>query len=246
MIEVIGTGAMMTDVRDLISALRSPQPDVASVLSLLAQPLDRLGLLQPTFRRFNTSRLPADVRITAKQISTLQQTILEHVAPVWLEALADEGAAPLLDQYFCPDAFSFASSAAGQVSSLAYSSILSLPLTEYAVRLLERLAKEYPVDRLHTSVLANTDGDGGRREAAWEDVIGTVVAVPAKVANALAGSLKGQTLPPSLEHAAYFGALSMRCEVLVASLSPSPHSKGTAISQTVSICVVLKGFFFPQ
>jgi telomere length regulation protein len=222
--EVIG----MTDpVRELISALRSSHSDLTSLLSHLVPPLDSLGLLSPTFRRLNATRLPTNVHITPKHISALQRAILEHVAPVWLDALADEGAALLLDQYFCPDAFSFASTAAGQVSCLAYSSILSLPLTEYSVRLLARLAREYPIDRLHVAILTNSDGQNARTDADWEDLIGNVVTVPPKVANALAGNLKGKmTLPSVLEQAAYFGGLSVRCEVMVHSLS-SVHAKRT-------------------
>jgi telomere length regulation protein len=219
-------------VREIISRLRLPVPDVSTLLALLAGPLDRLNLLPPKFRQYNTSPIPHGALVSAKHIPTLQQAILEHVVPTWRDVLADEGVTLLLDQYFCPDAFSFASPAAGEVTSLAYSSILALPLTAYSVHLLARLTREYPIDRLYAAVFTKTGAQGGpRRSIAWEDCISSVVAVPAKVANALGGKAD---VPDVLEHATYFNNLSLRCEALVYSLSQG--TKGVSQSSNYPRC----------
>jgi telomere length regulation protein len=211
-------------VKQVISRLQSPVPDISTLLPLLASPLDSLGLLPPKFRRYNLDSLPRNAVVSHRHVPLLQRVLLQHVAETWREDLTDEGAIVLLEQYFCPDSFLFASRAAGEVTLLAYSTILSLPLTAFSIHLLVRLTKEYPIDRLYAAVFpTDAPATPAKKCYSWEDCVRNVVAVPAKVANSLGG--KGVEIPPLLEHATYFNNLSLRCESLVFSLSDRP-SKG--------------------
>jgi len=176
-----------------------------------------MDLLPPPFRKYNNEPLPTDVFNMSRHIPPLQRTLLEHVIPTWESTLAQEKKTVLLTQYFCPDSFSFALPAAGDIAVLAYSSMLSLPLTENSIRLLARLSVEYPIDRLHTAVFANRNTDSfQKRLIAWEDCLRNVAAVPAKVANAARATTR---IPPELEQKTYFENVSTRCESLISKLS---------------------------
>jgi telomere length regulation protein len=124
----------------------------------------------------------------------------------------------LVEQWFIPDAFSFASPAAGEVTVHAYISILSLPFTPYSVDLLARLTKAYPLDRLHTAVFSRQNKVSSSRQTilAWEDAVKSALSVPARVANALEGK---REIPEELEQGPYFANLSVRCEALLWKLS---------------------------
>ncbi|KAI0318340.1 telomere length regulation protein-domain-containing protein [Amylostereum chailletii] len=205
----------VSQVRNVISRLQSPVPDLSTLLGLLAGPLDALSLLPPIYRKYNTDPLlHASINIP-RHLPALQRALLEHVAPTWGSTLVNENLMPLVQQYFVPDAFSYAHPVAGQVSLYAYSVILSLPLRDYSVNLLARLTTAYPIDRLHTAIFGNKNSTVGQTTIAWEDAVRYVISVPVKVANALAG----HAVPAELEQGAYFRNLCMRCEVLLASLA---------------------------
>jgi telomere length regulation protein len=125
---------------------------------------------------------------------------------------------PLVEQWFIPDAFSYTSPATGEVTVHAYNSILSLPFTPYSTNLLARLTKAYPLDRLHTSVFSRLSKDSSPRQTtlAWEDVVKSILSVPARIANFDEG--KGE-LPKDLEQGPYFAKLCVRCEALLWKLS---------------------------
>ncbi|KAJ7489899.1 telomere length regulation protein-domain-containing protein, partial [Mycena galericulata] len=206
-------------VEEVISRLQTVLPDVSTVLGLLCGPLDCIGLLPPQFRRYNTEPLTLGAVNISRHIPALQREILQHIGPTWESALTEKDAAPLLEQYFCPDAFSFASPAAGDVTLLAYSTILSLPLTEYSIRLLVRLSERYPIDRLHSAIFAHRE-QNAKQTLGWEDCVRNIAAVPTKVANAL----EGKNVPSQLEHGSYFRAVCKRCECIIPSLSsPREH-----------------------
>jgi len=215
-----------SDVKDIINRLQSPLSEVSVLLALLAGPLDCLNLLPPQFRRYNTDPLPHGTVVPHRHVPLIQRVLLEHIAPTWRDALVDEGAVILLEQYFCPDTFLFASRAAGEVTLLAYSSILSIPLTTYSIHLLVRLTREYPIDSLHATVFSSSNAAFTKQCFSWEDCIRNVFAVPAKVANALGE--RREEVPQSLEHATYFNDISSRYETLVFSLSGGA-SKGMSI-----------------
>ncbi|KAJ7098107.1 telomere length regulation protein-domain-containing protein, partial [Mycena belliarum] len=206
-------------VEEVIGRLQTALSDLSTVLALLCGPLECIGLLPPQFRQYNLEPLPSGAVNISRHIPAFQREILQHIGPTWESSLAEKNAAPLLEQYFCPDVFSFASPAAGDVTLLAYSTILSLPLTEYSIRLLIRLSERYPIDRLHAAVFAGEHNS--KNMLAWEDCVRDIAAVPARVAN----TLRGSGIPPELEHAFYFDAVCRRCECAVASLPPSPRER---------------------
>ncbi|RDB24234.1 DNA replication checkpoint protein tel2 [Hypsizygus marmoreus] len=207
-------------VRDVIDRLQRPIPDLSTLLSLLSSPLDCLGLLPPQYRRYNRAPLPDGSVNVQKHLPLLQRALLEHIAPTWDTSLAEEKAKLLLEQHFCPDSFSFASPVTGDVVLIAYSTITSQPPTSYAIHILTRLTKEYPVDRLHSAVFTRKSQDRpSTAMLSWEDCVRCVVMIPAKVANAIAGHTE---IPLALEHGTYFNNVCARSECLIASLSTKP------------------------
>ena|ERR1700722_8720513 len=206
-------------LREVIRQLQSPIPELTTLLSLLAAPLDKLHILPPCYRKYNLNPLPDGIISIPKHFPQIHRALLVHVIPTWGSTLAAENAVPLLEQYFCPDIFSFSSPAAGEIALLAYSSILSVRLTQESIQLLARLSKEYPIDRLHFVIFSQTSIPSIKAFATWEDCVRSLVAVPAKVANALEGKF---SIPVHLEHATYFNNMSVRCEVLTHSLSLKP------------------------
>ncbi|KAF8212436.1 telomere length regulation protein-domain-containing protein [Mycena galopus ATCC 62051] len=210
-------------VEEVIGRLQAAVSDLSTLLTLLCSPLHCIGLLPPQFRQYNVEPLSPGAVNISRHIPTLQRVILQHIGPTWESALVEKDAVPLLEQYFCPDSFSFASTAAGDVTVLAYSTILSLPLTDYSIRLLVRLSERYPIDRLHAAVFSQHP-QNAKRTLGWEDCVRNIAAVPARVAN----SLQGKGVPPQLEHGAYLSAVCKRCEWMIASLSASPREHEVA------------------
>jgi telomere length regulation protein len=206
-------------IREVIRRLQSPVPDISELLTLLSAPLDSLRLLPPQYRKYNTRPLPAIQGINiSRHIPIIQQALLEHIYPSWESSLAELKALPLLEQYFCPDVFSFASPVSANLVLLAYSTILSFALTEISTRLLIRLTNEYPIDRLHPSIFVSSDDLAHSRQTLdWEEYIKNICSIPAKVANAFGP--RGNVVPPTLEHGTYFSDLSRRCECLIALLA---------------------------
>ncbi|KAG6872815.1 hypothetical protein C0995_006414 [Termitomyces sp. Mi166 len=233
--------AARSQVRDVIDKLQRPVPDLSTLLSLLCGPLGSLGLLPPRYSRYNTSPLPNRSVNIQKHIPALQRALLEHIAPTWELLLAEEDASALMDQYFCPDNFSFACSASGDVAVMAYSTITSQRLTKYTIGLLGRLAYEYPVDRLHSSIFTANQSDGAVRMLAWEDCVRSIMSIPGKVANAIAGA--GE-VPTQLEHGTYYDNVSMRTESLVFLLS-SKSSRDAVPSVTYLLSKLVAMGVFP-
>ena len=205
-----------TQIQNILEQLRAQVSDLQTLLNLLAGPLDSLGLLPPQFRRHNAQPIPPGTLNIKKHIPQLQRVIIQNIVPTWDTLLAENNATLLLDQYFCPDSFSNALPAAGEIAILAYSTLLSSQMTEYALRSLERLSVEYPVDRLHTAAFAHIDLDKSVRNVGWEDCVRDLCMVPTKVANSLSAT---RDIPLGLENGVYFNNLSVRCEQLIFTLS---------------------------
>ncbi|KAG5639626.1 hypothetical protein H0H81_010828 [Sphagnurus paluster] len=230
------------EVRDVIDRLQRPVTDLSTLLALLSSPLDCLGLIPPQFRRFNVNPLPYGSVNVRKHIPSLQRALLEHVAPTWDTLLTEEGATRLLEQYFCPDSFFFASAEAGEVALLAYSTIISQPLTTYGIHLLARLSAEYPVDRLHTAIFCRKFEYPSSRMLAWEDCVRSVIAIPGKVSNAIAGKID---VPHLLEHGEYYNNLCARTEILIYSSSHG-SSKDSVASISYLLAKLVNMGTFPQ
>ncbi|KAG2364498.1 telomere length regulation protein-domain-containing protein, partial [Suillus spraguei] len=228
----------LAQIKSVVDGLQSPIADLYILLSLLSRPLDYIGLLPPQCRRFNLHPLQGSrVLDIAKTFPSLQRVLIEHVLPTWSTVLADEGHLPLADQYFCPDSFSFALPAAGDVVLCAYSTLLSSTLTEGSIRLLVKLSIQYPIDRLHTAAFAGNDLPA-RKSVRWDDCLRNAFAVPSKVANAL-------------ELATYFDRFGSDSERLIFTLSRSPSQDGiTSITQLlmklVNVGVFPSSSFVPQ
>ena len=214
-------GDTSNQVREVIKRLQSPIPDLSALLSLLCGLLDSLGLLPPQYSKYNDNPLPKGALNLTRHILPLQRVLLEHVFPVWESALEEEKKVSLLNQFFCPDSFSFMSVVAGDIAVLAYSSILSLPLTTYSINLLAHLSTEYPVDRLHAAVFSS-QALQKHSPVIWQDCLRNVISVPGKVANAIGTDTSA---PLELEHRVYFDNVSVRCEFLISTLSTSLEAR---------------------
>lgn len=207
------TGEPASRMRVVINQLQAPIPDLQSLLSLLAAPLDCLNLLPPQYRSYNTSPLPVEAFRATRHLPSLQRAILEHVLPSWHPTLSEKKLMPLVDQYFVPDSFSYSTPSAGQVVLHAYSTILALPFTPYSLDILARLSKAYPMDRLYSAIFSTISP---QTEMAWEDTVKNVLSVPPKVANALAGK---SSMPEELEQGVYYSNVCIRSEILIHTLS---------------------------
>jgi telomere length regulation protein len=211
--------AALQQIREVITLLEAPIPDLKTLISLLCSPLGALGILPPQYLTFNVNPLSSKAFSIHRHIPPLQRAILLHIVPTWYDALKDENALLLLDQYFCPDLFASASPAASEITMQAYSTILSTPFIQYSLQMLARLSKAYPIDKLHAGIFSSGISNRRTTTAAWEDCVRNVCAVPAKASNAVALSQGTLSMPRDLDSDAYFNRLSARCEVLVADLT---------------------------
>ncbi|KAI9067051.1 telomeric DNA binding protein [Trametes sanguinea] len=210
--------AALAQIQEVIARLQSPVPDLPTLLALLSAPLASIGLLPPRFRTYNTSSVPGDAFNISRHAPLLQRALLENVIPTWEPVLVQEHAYELIEQYFCPDAISFASPSARQLALHAYSTILATSLQDSSLRLLAKLVKGYPVDVLHEILFSqSSDGSLGRHSITWEDCVRNVVAIPAKAAN-FSGERR-RDLPSALEYGPYFTDVSKRVEQLLFRIS---------------------------
>ncbi|KAH9853981.1 telomeric DNA binding protein [Lenzites betulinus] len=205
--------ATLAQIREVISRLQAPIPDLPTLLSLLAAPLASIGLLPPRFRTHDVSPLPPHAFVIMRHAPLLQRALLEHIIPTWEPILLKEDAYALVEQYFCPDSMFFASPAAKQVALCAYSTLLSTALQDYSVRILAKLVKMYPIDVLYVNLFAKADtATHGRHSISWEDHVHDVLAVPTKVANFMG---ERRDIPPILEYGPYLADVGVRIERLI-------------------------------
>lgn len=232
-------------IQSLLEQLRGTsiiEPE--EILSLLAGPLDAIGLLPPQFRKYlDLNNAPSHLRVSIRNhIPQLQRVLLTNVYPTWAPVLASAGSSSkgveLLAQYFCPDAFLNSRDEAGEVALLAYSTLLStLPMTSHATELLARLTVQYPVDRLFKAAFDSKGKDSAQGDLVWEDCVRNLCMVPDKVANAVQGAKTSDKIPEVLENAVYFEGLCIRCEELIYALSQTrKKGKQAAPISGMSIC----------
>lgn len=222
----------------ILEQLKAPIPDLSTLLSLLSTLLGAYNLLPPRYQiHLKSSATPGVspgslVNTILKTLPHVQRILLLKVIPTWDVILNGNDASngSLIDQFFVPDIFSNASTSAGSVALCSYGVLLTnlsvkngSSSLDHTVRLLERLVKEYPIDRMYQAVFGpatSTKRDGAKRNLEWEDCVKDLCMAPAKVANAVLQT-EGGTVPDALENASYFNALSIRVEELVLSLSSS-------------------------
>jgi len=215
----------------LLSAIQTPTPitDLTTLLTLLSAPLDALALLPPRYRHLlseNNTSLPDFNRNLIKYIPQIQHALLTNILPTWDTLLQENQASLLVEQYFCPDVIYNIRPVAAEFALCGYATLVSSALLPgQALILLERLVREYPLDRLFFSVFRDHVGEVEKvkKGVQWEDCVRNLCMIPAKVANAFAGKA-----PTVLENAVYFNGLSVRTEELIFSLSSnSSNSLGT-------------------
>ena len=227
-------------IRDVIHRLQSPVQDLPSLYALLVAPLGNLGFLPPQFYNHQSSAVLVNAISIPKQIPPLQRALLEHIVPVWGHTLDQENSFALIQQYFAPDLFFSGNANARQIAVYAYSTILSLPLTEHSVRLLVQLSKLYPVDVLwDTLIHAKRKAGSGKWSVTWEDCVRDVCAVPAKVANFFGAQHRSSTIPPELEPAAYLNRVCTRLDAVVSSLTSKPSEGASDILRVETILIAL-------
>jgi telomere length regulation protein len=211
-------------IQDVISRLQSPIQKLETLFEALAAPLATLNILPPRFLKHNTRPLPQQGISVAKHVPPLQRAIIESVLPAWEHLLDEQDAYILVLQYFAPDTFSFGRAAAKDIALYAYTTILSLPLTQQSVRLLVHLCKAYPIDILWSVSVSDKSTPSSRHAITWEDCVRNVCAVPAKVANALGP--RG-AIPEELQYGPYFNYTSQRFQLLIDLLATKPSSQST-------------------
>lgn len=209
---------MATDIREIINQLRTEtMPDLDTLLGYLCAPLDALGLLPRDLKRHNVvAPLPAGTVTIAKHIPSLQQALAERILPVWEDELISIGLLHLVDLYFCP-AYSKTALNVGEIAIHAYSTLLSVPINKSTLRLIDRIASTYTLEKLHAVIFFGFHMDSVRRESAWEDCVRNLVALPTKVANAIATA--DVSILPSLEQGSFFERICRDFETLVANIS---------------------------
>ncbi|TRM61806.1 telomere length regulation protein-domain-containing protein [Schizophyllum amplum] len=184
-------------VREILNQLKAPISDAETLLALLAAPLDSIGLLPPPLRQHNTNPLASGTFSIPRHGPSVQSALIQHVVPTWDTTVEEKQAMPLVTQN----------------RPNALSTILSLPLTDFSIKMLARIAIEYPLDRMHTAIFANKSFTS-KEQCAWEDYIRDLCAVPGKVAN------RTRMPPPALEYEPYISHLCTRYECLVSALPP--------------------------
>lgn len=208
---------VLTRIRETIQRLQEPVPDEAELLSLLAAPLDALGILPPPYRTFNA--LPFNIREAFdiyKFIPQLQTAILRNVVPAWYQQLQERNRHEILNQFFSPDLFSSSSKTAIEIALCAYGSILSSPFQTVSIDLLCRLSKNYPIDKLFLGLFSASSSCASHRKATvWEDYVRDVFSTPTKAAN----FVKDGEIPVILRRREYFSNLAIGMERLVSSFA---------------------------
>ena len=226
-----------SQIREIIERLRSPIQDLPTLYALLTPPLAYLNILPPQFYRYSENPLPEHGLNLAKNVPLLQRALLEHVLPAWGPLLDQEDAFLIVQQYFAPDLFSFVGSTACEIAVFAYSTVLSLPLTEYSIRLLVVLVKHYHVDVLWNTIVRGRRGSGlNKHVVSWEDCVKDLCSVPSKVANAYGVHLKGINFPRELEFGTYFSDMSIRFDALL-SFTQGQLRQGTFSFHTSTHCI---------
>jgi len=218
-------------IKQIITRLQQPIGSLKILLSLLTAPLDDLGILPPVFCKYNTDPLSAHSVNIQKHIPLIQHTLLDYIYPTWNTVLHDHtpDGTLLLWQYFCPDTFVNALPVSGCLALISYETLLARKLGCNDIYLFEKLARDYPIDRLWTAVfeagstLTQRGGDTVlKKNLTWEDCVRDVVSVPAKVANAVGAAEGGVDVPSALENSVYLNGVCRRIEVLVERMSQRP------------------------
>jgi len=200
------------DVKQILDVLQSPIPDLATLLILLARPLESIGLLQARFQKYASEKLPKGSFNIPKHLPVIQMALLQNILPSWDGALHEENALEIVDQFFCPTPS--ASHNAGRTALEAYNTILSTPFNTFSVQYLSQLTRSYSIQTLFGCVFDS--GSSNVAAIRWEDCVRTVISVPAKVANFCGHE---HPVPDNLQYDSYIIDLCSHTENIIWRLS---------------------------
>ncbi|KAK2460524.1 hypothetical protein APHAL10511_006994 [Amanita phalloides] len=200
----------LEDITTVLRALRTRVHDVHDLLALLAAPLKSIGFLPAIYDNDCLGHLCSPIGVR-DHIPLIQHALIEDVAPSWEIILREKGNIQLLEQYFCPTGEFKDESVVIDIVPLAYSTILSMPLTSFSVHLLQLLSSKYPMDKVYMIIFNR--GSSVKQELLWEDYVRNLLSIASRVANDY--GVEGKQ-PPSLERAIYFKNICVQCEQLIA------------------------------
>jgi telomere length regulation protein len=174
--------ALSMDLRECLSQLQGPIPELQTLTNLLASSLAAYGILLPRYQQLVETSIPLSRNHKAvRLIPQFQLAILEQVLPNWEQALEENDLVPLVQQWFCP--VSSSSEYATDVARHALSSILGVPLRQSTVAILERLLYHYPLSSIYCHFFPVT-GALSIVAIDWDEYLKDIFSLPAKVANA--------------------------------------------------------------
>jgi len=209
------------DLKQILDALQSPISDLETLLTLLARPLESIGLLQKRYQKYASEKLPRGSFSIPKHLPAIQRALLQNILPSWDSVLHEENALEISDQFFCPTPS--VSQNAGRTALEAYTTILSSPFNTFSVQYLSQLAGSYPIQTLFDCVFdSNPPNIAAIR---WEDCIRAVISVPVKVANFCGHKYP---VPDNLQYDTYTTGLSSHTGDIIWRLASSgSSSQGT-------------------
>ncbi|KAF9653888.1 hypothetical protein BDM02DRAFT_3086639 [Thelephora ganbajun] len=200
------------DVKQILDALQSPISDLETLLPLLARPLESIGLLQTQSQKYVSEKLPRGSLNIPKHLPVIQRALLQNILPSWDNALYEENALELADQFLCPTLPTPQN--ATRTALEAYGTILSAPFNDFSIRYLSQLARSYTIQTLFYCVF---DSDPPNIAALrWEDCVRAVISVPTKVANFCGHE---QPVPDNLQYDTYIAGLCSHTEDTIWRLS---------------------------
>ncbi|CUA73441.1 Cingulin [Canis lupus familiaris] [Rhizoctonia solani] len=158
-------------IQEIIAQLRQPISSLNELEALLEAPLRSLGINTTASRSLKLASPPS-----ARQLGTLQATILGYIFPAW------EDQAKLVWHYFCPPN-------GGESLIIGALNILTVPpLSPSAVKILDKFVATYTLDQIWVLLHQQT---GPNNEVKWDETLKNWVGIPTKVANARAGEVEG-------------------------------------------------------
>jgi len=188
------------DLKDLRDFLKTPIPDVETLVSHLSSALQSLGLHSTSVHQ---GKLNADtIRAINRYHPAVQTQLLTSVLPTFLHAL-DEAQIRLVSTLFVPPK-SDSPQTLRTKRLIALSSYLTLPnllssvnkatslpneTRGFALTTLSDLVADYGLNEVYWAIWASRPTDDkvvdGRRIIQWEEAVKAVVGLPGKAGNAV-------------------------------------------------------------
>lgn len=170
-------------LRRVIANLRQPVGALTDLMELLNTIVSLLSLHHEGSMRSRKSASSKEIRC----ILPLQETVVQHVLPVWYKVLEDEKKIKSIDLLF-----GITSEKTHLSPLLGINAFQTLSWTvsrEYTEKSLPRLLKLYPVQAAHASLFrSNLSGSilsDAQQEGMWSDHLRVAFGIPGKAMNAL-------------------------------------------------------------